>query len=166
MWITILQIFLHLLNHTGGKEFCKSKSYVLLVTQWDRLPSFKILTVFHLLLILILFLVMLCMMVLFSENIYGQQKGKSFKPITKSEVQIFMGINFLVSIKKCPSYRDYWSANICLRCDFIANAMSRTRFELILTHLHLNDNTFEVRGDDPQFHRLYKVRPFLDCLTN
>lgn len=168
MWIIILQMFLQLMNHTGGKEVSKCKIFVLLDKKLG--PSYIFQDIDRISPRAVFFYTILrdgmYDNIVFQTNLYAQQKGKSFKPITKSELRIFMGINFLMGIKKSPSYRDYWSANVSLRCDFIANAMGRTRFEWILPHLHLNDNMSEVPRDDPRFDKLHKVRPLLGCLNS
>ena len=65
-----------------------------------------------------------------------------------------------------PSYRHFWSSDSLLRIDFVANAMSRVRYDWILSNLHLNDNNKAPNRDDINFYKLYKVRPFITSLCN
>ena len=65
-----------------------------------------------------------------------------------------------------PSYRHFWSSDSLLQIDFVANAMSRVRYDWILSNLHLNDNNKAPNRDDINFDKLYKVRPFITSLCN
>lgn len=88
------------------------------------------------------------------------KKEKKYTLLTKAELRISLGINF-VDIIKMPSYRDFWSSDPIFRNDFVndfvTNAMSRDRFGWILVHLHTNDNEGWVPRDHPVYDGLYRV---------
>lgn len=99
------------------------------------------------------------------SNLYCQQKNISFHPITSEEIKIFLGLNIMMGIKKLPSYRDYWSANPQLKDSYISSFMPVKRFSFLLSHLHLNDSSKEPQKNDPEYDKLYKLRPFLETLS-
>ncbi|XP_035217171.1 uncharacterized protein LOC118190546 [Stegodyphus dumicola] len=103
--------------------------------------------------------------VVFQTNPYATQKSKPFSPLTLVELYIFLGINLLMGIKRMPSYKDYWANNEALGDKFICRYMSCRRFSWILVNLRLNDNVLELKRNDANFDRLYKVRPLLDYLS-
>ena len=100
----------------------------------------------------------------FQTNLYATQKEKSYKPTNVKELEIFIGINFLMAMKKQPAYRDYWSSDPFYNDSIISNAMLFDRFTWLLTHIHLNDNSTAKDRNDPGFDKLHKVRPYLDHL--
>lgn len=102
----------------------------------------------------------------FQTNLYSTQQGKAYKPTNAREIEIFIGINFLMALKKQPSYRDYWSTDSFYTDHAISNAMSFNRFSWLLSHIHINDNSTAKPRNDPEFDKLHKVRPFLDHLQN
>ena len=60
--------------------------------------------------------------------------------------------------------RNYWSKNWPFSNDNFSSIMSSRRFELILKFFHLNDSETQPMREDPNFDKLYKVRPFLDIV--
>ena len=105
----------------------------------------------------------------FETNLYATQasakSGKPFTPTTMQEIKIFFAINILMGIKHLPSYRDFWSTKLELRDTYISNLMPRTRFDWLLGNLHLNNNALQPKYGEPGFDKLYKVRPFLNTLS-
>lgn len=105
----------------------------------------------------------------FETNLYAVQRNQGnancFIPTTSEEIKCFIGINLMMGIKKLPSYKDYWSSRQDLRDHFIASAMSRNRFSWLLGHIHLNDNSLQPKKGQPEFDKLYKVRPMLNKLS-
>lgn len=75
---------------------------------------------------------------------------------------MFLGINILMGIKPLPSYRDYWSSSPDLHDDYLSKLMSVNRFGWLLSHIHLNDNNLMPGRDQPNYDKLYKLRPFLN----
>ena len=58
--------------------------------------------------------------------------------ITASDIQIFMGICFFMSLLKLSYTRNYWSSRF--RVSQAADVMTVNRFEEIKRYLHFNDN--------------------------
>ncbi|XP_051158547.1 piggyBac transposable element-derived protein 2-like [Leptopilina boulardi] len=98
-------------------------------------------------------------------NLYAQQKNAQQEPVTKKEFLTYLGINALMGIKKLPSYRDYWSSNPQLHDAYISPLMSVNRFGFFLSHLDLNNNNNEPKKGDPNYDKLYKLRPMIDTLN-
>lgn len=44
--------------------------------------------------------------------------------------------------------------------------MSGRRFELLLRYIHLNDSRKQPPRGDPDYDKLYKIRPFLDAVVS
>jgi len=97
-------------------------------------------------------------------NMYIQKKTNNEKLITKDELLIFLGINILMGIKKLLSYRDYWSYDKKLNDSFISSLMSVVRFGFILGNLHISDTSTEPKKSEPNYDKLYKLRPLLNRL--
>ncbi|XP_046666851.1 piggyBac transposable element-derived protein 4-like [Homalodisca vitripennis] len=96
----------------------------------------------------------------------AKQSGKRYTPTTKTEMEVFLGINILMGIKRLPSYRDYWSSEPDLNDPFISKLMPVNRFSWLLGNLHLNDNAFLPRKGDQDYDKLYKLRPFLNAIAD
>lgn len=105
----------------------------------------------------------------FQTNLYAEQiktsSGKNYTPTTTKEMNTFLGINLLMGIKHCPSYKDYWSSAPDLNDAFISGLMSLKRFSWLLSHLHVNDNSIMPGRSSPNFDKLFKLRPMLDVLS-
>ena len=65
-----------------------------------------------------------------------------------------------MGIHKLPNCRMYWGRKTCV--PFIADTMSRNRFEEVLSILHFNDNEQLQKHDAPNYDRLHKLRPLLN----
>ena len=97
-------------------------------------------------------------------NIYIQEKKQNQQLMTRDELLIFLGINILMGIQKSPSYRDYWSSDPKLNDSFIGSLMTVVRFGFILGNLHISDNSKAPKKGEPNYNKLYKLRPLLDRL--
>lgn len=106
--------------------------------------------------------------IVFQTNLYATQNNGgncNFVPTTSNEVKTFLGVNMIMSLKRMPSYRDYWSSRMEMRDSYISSAISRDRFSWLLTNLHLNDNAMQPKKDHINYDKLYKIRPLLDTLS-
>lgn len=106
--------------------------------------------------------------IVFQTNLYALQKNggsNNFVPTTNAEVKSFLAVNILMSMKKMPSYKDYWSSKEEVRDHFICSVLSRDRFTWLLSNIHLNDNSVQPKKGQPNYDKLYKVRPLLSKLT-
>lgn len=97
----------------------------------------------------------------FQSNLYATQKDKTLN-MTSAELMTFIGINFLMGYHQLPSISDYWSSDADLGVPLIQKAMARNRFQLILSLLHVNDNSLLTNENKD---KLYKVRPFMENLN-
>ncbi|XP_043470215.1 piggyBac transposable element-derived protein 4-like [Leptopilina heterotoma] len=102
--------------------------------------------------------------ILLETNVYLEQNRYKQPSATKEGLLIFLGINILMGVKKCPSYRDYWSANPQLNDSYISSLMTVNHFAFFLGSLHLADNSKEPKKGETNYDKLYKVRPLLDKL--
>jgi hypothetical protein len=101
----------------------------------------------------------------FHTNLYATQKGKSFIPTTENEVRLFLGINLFMSVKKLPSYRNYWSSSPDLHDSHISDLMTVKRFSFLLSHIHANDNSLMPKRGEDNFDKLYKIKPLVEMLN-
>lgn len=95
-------------------------------------------------------------------NLYSVQKtGKSVKTNPK-EIEQFLGMQILSGIVKMPSYRMYWAE--ASRYPPISDTMARNRFDCLRTYIHFVDNGKLKQRTDPDYDKLFKIRPVLDAI--
>ena len=90
-------------------------------------------------------------------NKYGLQKDGINIKVTKSEIELFMGIYFYMGLVNMPAVGSYWDNE--LRFSHVADNMSRNLFY----NIHFVDNnlvTVEQKNND----RIWKLRPWIDSL--
>ncbi|XP_025425482.1 piggyBac transposable element-derived protein 4-like [Sipha flava] len=85
---------------------------------------------------------------------------RKWKDVDKTEIKKLFGIIMWMGLVKMPCISNYWSTNK-LYNSYISSYMSRNRFELLLSMLHVSDNS-KARPDD----RLYKIQPLIDLLVH
>ncbi|KRX23486.1 PiggyBac transposable element-derived protein 2 [Trichinella nelsoni] len=96
------------------------------------------------------------------SHVYAAQCNSNFQ-ITESELEIFLGTLLKMELVPKPRYSIYWSTE--LRCDAIADAMSRNRFREVLRYLHFNDNSEAVFDrESPRYDRLFEIRPLIESI--
>lgn len=98
------------------------------------------------------------MFVEFSNN-YARKKNKTGN-ISNQEMKSFFGILLLSGYVPLPRRRMFWECSSDTRNELVANALSRDRFEFILSNLHCCDNDNLDKED-----RFAKVRPLFDKLN-
>ncbi|CAJ0932854.1 unnamed protein product [Ranitomeya imitator] len=74
----------------------------------------------------------------------------------------FWGLMLHMGLLKKPEVRQYWSVDILFNTPVFRMVMVRTRFEAIHKFLHYSDNAQCPARDDPNFDRLFKVRPVIE----
>ena len=93
-------------------------------------------------------------------NIYAAQQGAGSFNTTKSEMEVLIGVFMRMGIVGLPRLELYWSNDFSI--GLVSKHLSRNRFRELSQYLHFADNTNLVTNrDDPQYDRLYKVRPLL-----
>jgi hypothetical protein len=65
-----------------------------------------------------------------------------------------------------PSYRDYWSSVPDPHDSYISDLMTVKRFSFLLSHIRLNDNAVMLKRGEPNFGKLYKVKPLVEMVSN
>lgn len=82
-----------------------------------------------------------------------------WKPITVSELRIFLGLLFHMGTIPLSRLQDYWKTDRLFSIPIFGQQMSRNRFLLIMRCLHF---TSEDESEDPMF----KVRSIIDYFNN
>ena len=88
-------------------------------------------------------------------NLYAHQNGRNFTD-TKEELKTFLGINFVMAIKKLPTRIDNLIGN-----DGIQSIMTQNRFSETLQNLHFAN----IRKHD-KTDQAFKMRPVIDHLDS
>ena len=81
-------------------------------------------------------------------------------------MKLFLGMVLAMGILCLPQLEDYWSSNPLLCAKGIVSEMSWRRFRVLLSCLHLADNSLAIPRGQPGFDKLYKVRPLLNTLVS
>ena len=97
----------------------------------------------------------------FETNLKSVQRGKPAS-ISEEDIKVFLGINIILGYHSLPQLTHYWSNRRDLGVAPIKEAMSRHRFQTILTNLHVNDNS---KMDLTKKDKLFKIRPLLEHLN-
>ena len=94
-------------------------------------------------------------------NLYAKRdKGKHDFNTDASEIRLFIGMLLLTGYSPLPRRKLYWENTADVHNSAMADAMSRNRFEEILSVLHLSDNINLDKND-----KMAKVRPFYDMIV-
>ena len=99
-----------------------------------------------------------------NPNLKKHSRVKSWIDTDIAEMKRFLALVFLMGIVKLPSVVHYWSTKVFYRHPIFGSIMTRNRFQLILRFLHFNDNSMMPRQGEPNYDRLFKVRPVVDHL--
>ena len=77
----------------------------------------------------------------------------------EGEVMILLGVMFLMCYNRVPNLSDYWSNNSSLGNQFIKNAISRNRFQFLMSKLYCNH---PEKPDSAA--KLYYVEELVNCM--
>lgn len=106
-------------------------------------------------------------MLVTQTNLYAEQNRISnWTPVDKKEIRAFLGILVIMGYHILPQIELYWSTDPGFRVEEVASVMPIKRFKNIMRALHLNDNTQQPQPGNPDFDKLYKLRPLLNLLGN
>jgi len=95
-----------------------------------------------------------------NTNKYATQKGKHSFQTTPNEFRLFLAILFNSGYAPLPRRRLYWEPTDDVHNAAISNAMTRNRFEDMMSCVHVADNENLADGD-----RFAKVRPLFTALN-
>ncbi|CAN2391880.1 RING [Pristimantis euphronides] len=88
--------------------------------------------------------------------------ANQWTPVDAVELRKFWGLTLYMGLVKKPTIRAYWSTDLLYHTSLFRVVMPRTRYEAIQKFIHYNDNSQCPSRDDPQYDRLYKIRPVLE----
>jgi hypothetical protein len=99
-------------------------------------------------------------------NLYAQQNNtRHWEAVTSDELKAFVGILIAIGLHQVPTIDLCWSSDPLFRIQPVANVMAVKRFKKIREVLHANDNSRAPKRGDPQYDKLFKVRPVLQQLN-
>jgi len=90
------------------------------------------------------------------SNLYCVHKTDRALNTNKNGIEQFLDIHIMAGTGNMPSYRMYWADTTRLE------PMSRNWFDTMRNCFHMNDNSTMKARDDPEYDKLFKVRPFVD----
>lgn len=96
-----------------------------------------------------------------SSSNNSRRHQQAWQPVTKSEMDTFIGILLIMGVTQLPDIKLYWSKNDMYTNVRVKNAMKRDRFLSILKFLHFSDNT-TARTED----RLNKIRNIVEAIVD
>lgn len=99
-------------------------------------------------------------LVLENSNKYALQKGKHSFLTAAGEMRIFLAILFTSGYAPLPRRKLYWDPTNDVNNAAITNAMTRNRFEELMSNIHVADN-----DNLPPNDRMAKVRPLFTALN-
>jgi len=94
------------------------------------------------------------------SNLYCVHKKGRTLNTNKNETEQFLDIHIMAGIVNTPSYRMYWADTTRLE------PMSRNWFDTMRNYFHINDNSTMKARNDPEYDKLFKVRPFVDSIKS
>ena len=77
----------------------------------------------------------------------------------EGEVMILLGVMFIMCYNRVPNLSDHWSNNSSLGNQFIKNAISRNRFQFLMSKLYCNH---PEKPDSAA--KLYYVEELVNCI--
>nr|XP_006820728.1 PREDICTED: piggyBac transposable element-derived protein 4-like [Saccoglossus kowalevskii] len=95
-----------------------------------------------------------------------------WSPASSEEISALIGIIAIMGVDSKPEIADYWSTYQAIRNDYIANIMSRNRYQKLMQYFHCNNpenDPMNIVNDEERRKRkkeapLYKVQPVLDAV--
>jgi hypothetical protein len=105
-----------------------------------------------------------------ATNIYGKSKygDKWIADVSLQDLRIFMAVTIYFGLVKIPVRRLAWSKSSKFFLPWVANLISRDRFEQILTSLHIertHDLSEAQRKEKNRANPYWTWQPFLDHLS-
>ncbi|XP_065312923.1 piggyBac transposable element-derived protein 2-like [Gordionus sp. m RMFG-2023] len=95
-------------------------------------------------------------------NIYSFQLSGKSTNTNSSEIEKFLGIHLYTGIVELPSIRQYWAIETVI--PQISQCMTRNGFLELRKYFHINDNNNIILRGQPNYDKLFKLRPFISAL--
>nr|CAH7747991.1 unnamed protein product [Callosobruchus chinensis] len=99
-------------------------------------------------------------MLVYYTNTYASQHNKN-NTVTDDEFLCFVGVLILSGYVNVNRRRMYWENSVDAKNTLVCEAISRDRFQYIMTNLHCSDNTLLTAND-----KFSKMRPLFDALND
>ena len=97
----------------------------------------------------------------YHTNLYSVQKNGVSIKTTKLELEQLTGMYLRMGLVQMPNVRCYWEEDC--RYPAVADVMSRTRFESLMTSVHFVDNTTPTEAEK-KADKYWKLRPWTEDL--
>ena len=105
-------------------------------------------------------------LLVFQTNLYAKQSQlKNWHDTSELEMKAFLGMLIAMGLHDLPRTELYWSSDPLFRVPAVAHIMPVKRFKKLREALHLNDNANAPKRNDPNYDKLYKLRPVMDKLN-
>ncbi|XP_069496512.1 piggyBac transposable element-derived protein 4-like [Ambystoma mexicanum] len=98
-------------------------------------------------------------------NLRPRSRALQWSPTSVAEMKTFWGLSLLMGIVRKPSIALYWCTDPSLATPFFPAVMSRNRYLVLQRMLHFSDNSAALPRNDPNYDKLFKIRPFLEHFT-
>ena len=83
--------------------------------------------------------------------------------VNESEILAFLGMAIFMGVNQLPVLAHYWRKDPVFHYSPVAERISRDRFLAIWRFLHFADNSRLPDRTDPDYDRLFKIRPVISC---
>ena len=87
-----------------------------------------------------------------------------WKQVTAQEMRIFAAHLIILGVVRKPELEEYWSTKQLTRTPFFGRWMSRDRFQMILSNLHIADDSANPPRNQRGHNPLAKIQPFIDMI--
>ena len=89
----------------------------------------------------------------------------NWQDISMEHLQAYFGLNVLFGINELSSYPMYWSNDPFVGNAGVKSVMTLKSYEKINQYLHVSDRENEPIRGDPNYDKLFKIRPVIDVLS-
>uniref|UniRef100_A0A3B3Y6R7 PiggyBac transposable element-derived protein domain-containing protein n=1 Tax=Poecilia mexicana TaxID=48701 RepID=A0A3B3Y6R7_9TELE len=102
----------------------------------------------------------------------NHRSGRNFawSEITIEEMKKYLGLLLYMALLELPKVSDFWRKNTIFYVPFPSTVMSRNRFRVISSNLHISDPAEDALNDQRkgtgEHDRLHRVRPLLEIMRN
>ena len=95
-------------------------------------------------------------------NRYARQNNaNNWQDTNLQEIRCFIGFLYGTSIHQISQLDDVWSTDWVLASPAFAKFFTRDRFWALFSNIHLVDNAKALDRRNPDFDKLYKIRPMI-----
>jgi hypothetical protein len=104
-------------------------------------------------------------MIVEETNIFSRQKDvERGKMVNSTQILDYLGICIMSSVHRVNNCRNYW--NDIVGNKTIQQCMARNVFQQISYIIHFNNNQKMPEKNDPQYDKLFKIRPLMKAILS